>query len=128
MPILALRTSPPVSADRQAALARGLQALSTRILGKRPAVTAVLVEGLPQGQWFIGGEPPAATALLEIRITAGSNSAEEKQAFIAAAWQELQQQLGPLAEASYVVVQEVDARDWGYAGRTQAQRRSMAAA
>jgi 4-oxalocrotonate tautomerase len=36
----------------------------------------------------------------------------------------LQQQLGPLEEASCVVVQEVPASDWGYGGRTQAGRKN----
>ena len=40
------------------------------------------------------------------------------------AYEALSQQLGPLHEASYVVVQEVPAGDWGYGGRTQAQRKA----
>jgi len=50
----------------------------------------------------------------------------QKQAFIAAAFAELEQQLGygqPLEEASYVIVREVPASDWGYGGRTQAARK-----
>ena len=35
---------------------------------------------------------------------------------------------GPLAPASYVIVREVPATDWGYAGQTQAARRLRAAA
>jgi 4-oxalocrotonate tautomerase len=84
----------------------------------------VVIEELWPGRWFIGGRnPDVATALLEIRVTQGTNSAEEKEAFVQGAYEELWQQLGPLAEASYVVVQEVPATDWGYGGRTQAERR-----
>ena len=46
-----------------------------------------------------------------------------KAAFIAAAFAELQEQLGagqPLTEASYVIVRELPAGDWGYGGHTQA--------
>jgi 4-oxalocrotonate tautomerase len=67
-----------------------------------------------------------ATALLEISITAGTNTVAEKESFIAAAFAELERQLGfgqPLEEASYVIVREVPATDWGYAGKTQASRR-----
>ena len=106
------------------AVARRLTELTAHVLGKHPEVTAVVIEELWPGRWFIGGRNPGtATALLEIRITEGTNSAEEKQAFVQAAYEELWQQLGPLAEASYVVVQEVKATDWGYGGKTQAERK-----
>lgn len=129
MPTLQLKLSPPQPAERVSLLARRLSQLSTDILGKRHEVTALTVEEFWPGRWFIGGRAPrAAAAMLEIRITAGTNTAGEKEDFIAAAWQELRQQLGPLEEASYVVVQEVAATDWGYGGRTQAARRRKAEA
>jgi 4-oxalocrotonate tautomerase len=125
MPTLQLKLSPPQPSERLQVLARRLTELSTQLLGKRHAVTAVVIEELWPGRWFIAGRNPAdATALLEIRVTAGSNSDEEKQAFIEAAYEELWQQIGPLSEATYVVVQEVPATDWGYGGLTQAQRRA----
>jgi 4-oxalocrotonate tautomerase len=125
MPTLQLKITPPQPTERLGVLARQLSQLSTDILGKRREVTAVVIEELWPGRWFIGGRGPReATALLEIRVTQGTNTAQEKEDFIAAAWQELEQQLGPLEEASYVVVQEVQATDWGYGGRTQAARKS----
>ena len=124
MPTLQLQVAPAQPATRITALAQALTALSTRILHKRGEVTAVLVDEMVTSRWFIGGEAPqAATARLEISITAGTNTDDEKQAFIAAAYTELQRQLGPLEEASYVVVRELAATDWGYGGRTQADRR-----
>ena len=60
-----------------------------------------------------------------ISITQGTNTPEEKAQFIRAAQEELQRQLahgGSLEEASYVIVREVPATDWGYAGRTQFDR------
>jgi len=62
------------------------------------------------------------TARLEISITAGTNTAEEKQEFIGEAHRLLREHLGGLEEASYVVVRELPAGDWGYGGRTQADR------
>jgi 4-oxalocrotonate tautomerase len=77
----------------------------------------------------VGGQDvQKPTALLEISITAGTNTAQEKADFIAAAWAELQRQLaagGPLEPASYVIVRELPAGDWGYGGKTQAARRRM---
>jgi 4-oxalocrotonate tautomerase len=125
MPTLQLKISPPQSSERLGLLAGRLTDLADRVLGKRREVTAVVVEELWPGRWFVGGRGVRdATALLEIRITRGTNSEAEKEAFVAAAYEELRQQLGPLEEASYVIVQEVPATDWGYGGRTQAQRKA----
>lgn len=125
MPTLQLKITPPQPAERLQVLARRLTDLAVDVLGKRREVTAVVIEELWPGRWFIGGRNAGrSTALLEIRITEGTNSPEEKQTFVQAAYEELWQQLGPLAEASYVVVQEVAATDWGYGGLTQAERKS----
>jgi len=129
MPTLQLKITPPQPAERLQVLARRLTELTANVLGKRPEVTAVVIEELWPGRWFIAGRGAGtATALLEIRITQGTNSAEEKQTFVQAAYEELWQQLGPLAEASYVVITETPADNWGYGGRTQAQRRQQAVA
>jgi len=126
MPTLQLKLTPSLAAPAQAALAAELTQLTADLLGKRPEVTAVMVEPLPAQQWFIGGAPVLqATAWLEISITAGTNTPAQKAAFIEAAFAVLQRQLGagqPLAEASYVIVRELPAGDWGYGGRTQAMR------
>jgi 4-oxalocrotonate tautomerase len=127
MPTLLLKIAPPQAPTRRQALAAALTELTAATLGKRADVTAVVIEALPQAQWFIGGTPPAgATALLEISITAGTNTPDEKARFIEAAFDELQRQLAPeqgLAAASYVIVRELPASDWGYGGRTQGSRR-----
>jgi len=127
MPTLQLKLSPPQPAQTVARIARTLTQLSTDILGKRREVTALTVDEVWPGRWFLAGEPArGTTALLEIRVTAGTNSAEDKEDFVAAAFNALEQQLGELAEASYVVVQEVAAGDWGYGGMTQAARKGKA--
>ncbi len=86
-----------------------------------------MIDELPAGQWHIGGEPvQSPTAYLEISVTQGTNTPAQKAAFIEAAFAELQQQIGngaPLAAASYVIVREVQATDWGYGGQTQESRR-----
>jgi 4-oxalocrotonate tautomerase len=127
MPTLKLTLSPPQHAERHAALARALTAITADTLGKRAEVTAVLIDERPAGTWYVAGRPPLRpTALLEIDITEGSNTAAQKAAFIDAAFGELQRQLAPnasLEEASYVIVREVPASDWGYGGRTQQARR-----
>jgi 4-oxalocrotonate tautomerase len=126
MPTLRLSIAPLQNPERYTRLAQALTSLTAGLLGKRPEVTAVLIDDLPAARWHIGGVVPTQpTALLEISITQGTNTAEEKAAFIAAAFAQLQAQLAPggaLAPASYVIVREVPATDWGYGGLTQRER------
>jgi len=132
MPTLQLKLSPPVPGAVQDALAAELTALTADLLGKRPEVTALMVEALPAARWYVGGRAgPGPTAWLEISITAGTNTAEQKAAFVEAAHAALQDHLGarqPLAPASYVIVRELPAGDWGYGGRTQQARQRARAA
>ncbi|MES2975718.1 MAG: tautomerase family protein [Pseudomonadota bacterium] len=126
MPTLQLKIAGLQNPRRYQALAGALTRLTAQHLGKRPEVTAVTIEDLPAARWYIGGEAvQRSAALLEISITQGTNTPQEKAAFIEAAFAELQRQLGdgqPLEPASYVVVHEVPATDWGYAGITQKAR------
>ena len=126
MPTLVLKVAPLQNPERYQALAQALTRLTAELLGKRPEVTAVMIEDLPAAQWLVGGEPVRRpTAWLEISITQGTNTPQEKARFIQAAQQELQRQLahgGALEEASYVIVRELPATDWGYDGQTQLDR------
>ncbi|HEY8907597.1 MAG TPA: 4-oxalocrotonate tautomerase, partial [Rhodoferax sp.] len=130
-PTLQLKVSPLQNPPRYQSLARALTELSTQLLGKRQEVTAVMIEALPAAQWYVGArEVPGPTACLEISITQGTNTAQEKAAFIAAAFAELQTQLGAgqaLEPASYVIVRELPATGWGYDGQTQAARKLVGA-
>lgn len=126
MPTLQLKVSPLQNPSRYRTLAAELTRLTAEHLGKRAEVTAVMIDDLPAARWYVGGvDVQRPTAFLEISITQGTNTAQQKAAFIAAAFAELQEQLGagaPLAEASYVIVRELPAGDWGYGGLTQATR------
>lgn len=132
MPVLQLKVSPLQNPQRYAALGQALTRLTAQVLGKQAGVTAVVIDDIPAARWLVGGhDVQRPTALLEIQITAGTNTAAEKAAFVAQAHAELQRQLGaggPLEPATYVVVQELPATDWGYGGQTQAVRRQAAPA
>lgn len=127
MPMLTLRIAPLQNPERYAQLARALTAITASTLGKRPEVTALTVQDLPSAAFFVGGEVVQRPAFhLEVAVTAGTNTAAEKAAFVRAADAELRRQLGAGAaveEASYVIVREVPADAWGYGGHTQAARR-----
>ena len=131
MPTLMLKITPLHNPDRYQAIAAALTAITAETLGKRPEVTAVVIDDLPLARWAVGGRTvQGATAWLEISITTGTNTEEEKARFIAAAFNELQVQLAPggrIELASYVTVRELPATDWGYGGLTQRERQQARA-
>jgi 4-oxalocrotonate tautomerase len=123
MPFLDVKVSRGGTAPEAAAIAAELTRITTVLLGKRREVTAVAIDWLPAEQWFIGGESLAQSRqrsfFLKIEITTSTNTKDQKAAFVAAVFTAMEKLLGPLAPASYVVIQEVAADAWGYAGRTQ---------
>ncbi len=130
MPTLRLQVAPLLNPERYAALGAALTHITAQVLHKNPQVTVVMVDDLPPARYVVGGHAAAVPiACLEISITAGTNTAAEKSQFIRDAYAELQRQLAtngkPLHEASYVIVRELPAADWGYAGVTQAARRAQ---
>ncbi|HEX5804171.1 MAG TPA: tautomerase family protein [Azospira sp.] len=125
MPFIRITLGREVSPEQRNALARRSTDLIVELLGKRREVTAVLVESAVAASWLIGGQPAAATPChCEIAITEGSNTPEEIARMIAATSALLRETLAGTAEASYVVIRELPAGNWGYDGRTQAARRS----
>lgn len=133
MPFIHLRlaAAPGVEVDDHE-LARLLTDLAASTLGKRRDLTAVRIERCsPQG-WFIGGLGVAprllSTAHVQIQVTAGSNTPQEKARFVRDAFEQLSTLLGGLHDTSYVVVEEVAADGWGYGGQTQAARKAAVAA
>jgi 4-oxalocrotonate tautomerase len=100
--------------------------LSARILHKNPAITAVVLEEIEPSRWFIGNRSLAQHSLaafwLDIRIAEGTNTREEKAAFVAAAFEKMQELIGALHPESYVHVNEVRGDAYGYGGLTQNAR------
>lgn len=126
MPYFHLSVGQPLDQDTRDFLARSTTALIADRLGKRAAVTAVRIDSVPVTHWFVAGEP-VASGLTPVQatllITAGTNTAEEKAGFIADLDRLLKETFGPIPEASYLVLHEIGAGDWGYDGQTQADRR-----
>jgi len=63
---------------------------------KNAALTAVVAERVPDGGWSVGGTPAPVAAHLEVKVTAGTNTAAEKAAFTAGANALLRSALGEL--------------------------------
>lgn len=125
MPFVRITVAPAPSAATQQRLAAAATRLMADVLGKKADLTSVLVEAA-SGHWTIGGEPAAMAAHLEALVTAGTNSSAQKAAFQAQAMALLSAELGVLPTATYVVVRDVPADDWGYDGQSQAMRAQAA--
>jgi len=126
MPYLNVRIAAPESTETAQKVSQLLTGLATNVLGKAQDVVAVDVQFADQAHWFTGGQAvadqTAVTFYIEIKVTTGTNTRDEKAQFIQQAFTGMQAILGPVAPASYVVVKNVDADDWGFSGKTQAYR------
>jgi 4-oxalocrotonate tautomerase len=111
---------------KQAAIAAAISRLASEILHKDPKAAAALVQEASPGDWFCGGRSLAQAGLasfwLDIRVTEGTNTKDEKAAFVAAAFRVMGEILGPLHEESYAQVHEVRADSYGFGGLTQERR------
>jgi 4-oxalocrotonate tautomerase len=127
MPMISVQyASPRPAPDLAKAVAAAASRLASDILHKDPAVTAVVVEEVDPAKWFIAGKSLAEHGLagfwLDIRITDGTNTREEKAAFVAATFATMNALIGPLHGESYVHVNEVRGDAYGYGGLTQNER------
>lgn len=127
MPLITVTIATPHKKSiSKAAVAAEVARLSTGLLHKDPAVTAVIVNRVPTDDWFCGGRSLTdhwlASFWLDIHVTDGTNTKDEKAAFIAAAYAAMEELLGPLHEESYVHVHGVRGDAYGYGGLTQERR------
>ncbi len=126
MPLLNVKLSAKPDPVTTKSVAELLTGLTNSILKKRREVTAVQVEYIPQGQWFIGGVEAVAsvkpTFSLDIKVTSGTNTKDEMREYLAAVSAGMQKILGTVDEASYVVIHELRADSWGFGGLTQEHR------
>ena len=127
MPMITIQyASPQHKPDMSREVAKAVRQLSTDILHKGPEVTAAVVEEIDAAKWFVADKSLAEHGLagfwLDIRITDGTNTREEKAAFIATAFARMNELIGPLHNESYVHVDDVRGDAYGYGGLTQNER------
>ena len=116
------RRTPSLKADIAAAVGD----LTAKILHKDPKVTAIIIKSVDAADWFAGGKSLAAQELasfwLDIHITEGTNTKDEKAAYIGAMFARMSELLGPLHNESYLHVDEVKGDAYGFGGLTQERR------
>jgi len=126
MPYIHIQTNHPLSNTQQQQLQQETTQLMDALMGKRREVTVVQVSDQASERWSVNGTAlsptqPAA-AVVDIKITAGTNTNAEKTALLAATADMLNSTLGITQEACYTIIDEIPAANWGYNGLSQTQR------
>jgi len=123
MPILNVKISAARSSELVTAVAELLLDLTTRILKKKRELTAIVIDFVPPEQWVVGGttlaEQRKRSFYFDIKIVDGTNTKDEKAAYVAAAFEAFGRLLGDLHDESYVYIHDVRAEAYGYGGKTQ---------
>jgi 4-oxalocrotonate tautomerase len=110
----------------KATIAAEVNKLSATFLNNDPKVTAIIVQRVEPEDWFAGGyslaEKGLASVWLDVHVTEGNKTKDEKARFIAEAFKAMGKLLGPLHEESYIHVHEVRGDAYGFGGLTQDRR------
>ncbi|OMH25825.1 tautomerase family protein [Motiliproteus sp. MSK22-1] len=107
----------------------GIAEIMKDVLNKNYDLVAVTVTAVNPSQWLIANrsldQSAQTSAFVCARITAGTNTEQQKSQALEDIHDLLQRTLGPLSEASYVVLKELPASDWGYSGKSQLSRQNQ---
>ena len=126
MPMLNLSISIEPSQELAETLAAELTRATSQHLQKDPSLTAVAISAIGKDRWFISNnslsEQHKNAFWLDIKVTAATNTKSQYSAYLADVFAAMQRLLGPLHDTSYIVIDEVSAPAWGYAGVSQEQR------
>ena len=127
MPLISVTYSTQRKAPSlKAGIAAAITELTAKILHKDPKVTAVIVKSVDAADWFAGGkslaEQKLASYWIDIHVSEGTNTKDEKAAYLAAVFACMGELLGPLHEETYLHVDEVKSDAYGFGGLTQERR------
>lgn len=129
MPIITLRLNRVLSSQEKQKIGEGLSSITKGILGKNEKLIVVRFDmAQSNGQWFNNGDMSQEDGLLfelNIVVTTGTNSQEEKARWIEAAWHQVSDCIGSSSYPNYICVTEVDGHNWGYNGLTQERRKQQ---
>ncbi len=123
MPYLNVRLSTEESKEKTEQLVNLLMDTTSTVLGKQKNVISIDITFTPLSRWFVGGssmeKQDKVTFYLDIKITEGTNTKEEKSKFIQDVFAGIDKLIGPITPASYIVIDDVRADSWGFQGKTQ---------
>lgn len=126
MPYINIRLGSHLEAEQRTQLYETTTMLMNTVMGKRREVTVVHIQESESLQWStdatqLSDKDPIGV-YVNIKVTAGTNTAEEKTEMISQTVKMLKDIVGAIQEACYVVIDDIPANSWGYNGKTQAAR------
>ena len=129
MPYINIRVGTTLKSEQRDKLYQNTTFFMNTIMGKRREVTVVHIQEDAPHQWStnaiaINIKDPIS-AYVDIKVTEGTNTPEEKSNMIYETVNMLQEVVGTMQEACYVVVDDIPANSWGYNGKTQAARAAL---
>ncbi len=126
MPILNVQVSAQRSPELSERITEALLELTSRVLGKRRDLTAVVIDYVDPRDWFIAGKSLAelkkTSFYFDVKVVDETNTKAEKARYVAEAFELFERLLGDVHTESYVYVQDVRASAYGFGGRTQEYR------
>lgn len=126
MPMLTVRIASQHRAGLVEEVVAAIGDLTARVLRKDPSVTVIAVDLVARERWFVGAaslaELDKSGFYVNISVTDGTNSKDEKGEFVSETFAIMQRILGDVHPSSYVLVSDVKADAYGYGARTQERR------
>lgn len=126
MPYINIRVSSRLNSEQTSRIQSRTTDLMDKVMGKRREVTVVHIDESVPGLWAVDGkglkEDTPVAVYVDIKVTQGTNSAEEKALMMAQTVAMLKEEIGAIQEASYVLIDDIPANSWGYNGLSQAER------
>lgn len=126
MPYINIRLGCKINDKQREQLNNKTTHFMNTIMGKRREVTVVHIMESEPKQWATNSnqltkEEPTG-AYVDIKVTDGTNTPEEKSEMIYQTVEMLKNVVGTIQEACYVVIHDIPANSWGYNGKTQEER------
>ena len=126
MPYINIRLGKNLENEQRRKLYEETTTLMNTVMGKNPEVTVVNIQESDPQQWSVNANSLTANdptgAYVDIKVTDQTNTQEEKAEMIAKTVKMLQDVVGIIQEACYVIIDDISADSWGYNGKTQAAR------
>jgi len=129
MPYINIRLGTTLENSQKTKLFEKTTELMNTVMHKKREVTVVHIQESAPQQWasnalMLSNEHPTG-AYVDIKVTQGTNTHAEKSEMIKQTIIMLQEVIGAIQEACYVVIDEIPAESWGYNGYTQAARKAL---
>ncbi|MCU7861935.1 MAG: tautomerase family protein [Candidatus Thiodiazotropha sp. (ex Lucinoma kastoroae)] len=126
MPYINIRLGTALDNAQREQLYNKTTTLINTVMSKCREVTVVHIQEDDPQQWATNAvaltTEERTAAYVDIKVTEGTNTPEEKAEMVSETVMMLQDVVGAVQEACYVVIDDIPANSWGYNGKTQAVR------